>query len=304
MYKIDFLIFLLCILFLYSCSNDEIENIELTAIINTELPKNPKHLKILAIGNSFTEDGIFYLPSVLNNQNIANVELGKLTNSGASLEDHYKSYSKSGKYKFSIRNNDSWQTLSNEYSIKDVVANTNWDLIIIQQVSDQAGIYKSYQPYLNGLINNLYKDCPNKNVVFGWHMTWAYSTDSQHNGFSNYNYDQICMYNAIVESTKLMMTETGINLIIPSATTIQNLRNTPLNNPPKDLTIDGYHIDQHFGRYALACTWFQSLIVPCFDNQELSMNKKASIDISNEDYQIILHASKNACNNKFSITKQ
>jgi hypothetical protein len=73
------------------------------------------------------------------------------------------------------------------------------------------------------------------------------------------------MYRAIVNAVRTMIVQTGLDLIIPSATAIQNLRATHLNNPPMDLTRDELsHIDYGVGRYTLACTWFQTLVAPVF----------------------------------------
>ncbi|MDR1523921.1 MAG: DUF4886 domain-containing protein, partial [Tannerella sp.] len=59
---------------------------------NNPLPKNPASLKILGIGNSFTDDGMQYLPDLLEGAGIENVTLGKLSLGGCSLERHYQLY--------------------------------------------------------------------------------------------------------------------------------------------------------------------------------------------------------------------
>lgn len=293
-------IILLIILICTSCSNDEIDHIELTAPINVTLPKNPKTLNILAIGNSFTEDATTLLPSILEDLDIKNVTLGRLTYNSGSLENHYMFYNnKSNVYQFSITENNIWNDISNTYSINEAIKYTDWDIIVIQQASYKAGIYNSFQPYLNGLLNNIYRDCHNKNVVFGWHLTWSYSTDCNRPQFSDYNYSQERMYNAIIETTTSMIKDTGIALIIPSGITIQNLRNTSLNNPPKDITRDGFHIDLGIGRYALAYTWFQSIITPCFNRQIQESSYippfTEGIKVNKDNLQIVLDVVQKSC---------
>ena len=56
---------------------------------------------------------------------------------------------------------------------------------------------------------------------------------------------------------------------IPSGTAIRMLRQSPVNNAPKDFTRDGYHLDYGAGRYAAACTWYETLVRP-FDGEKVS----------------------------------
>ena len=134
-------------------------------------------------------------------------------------------------------------------------------------------------------------------------MTWAYGRESNHGGFANYDRDQAKMYNAIVDATKKMVTETGIDIVIPSATAIENTRATEVNNPPLDLTRDGFHIDLGAGRYVLACTWFQSLIAPCF-NTTVSGNTfriaQGNVPVTDENFKICQDAAKYACSQRFT----
>ncbi|MDR3194701.1 MAG: hypothetical protein LBT76_05360 [Tannerella sp.] len=57
-----------------------------TGFKNPPLPHRPATLKILGIGNSFTDDGMQYLPDLLESAGIENVTLGKLSLGGCSLE--------------------------------------------------------------------------------------------------------------------------------------------------------------------------------------------------------------------------
>ena len=106
---------------------------------------------------------------------------------------------------------DSW-TITPTYTLKKALQYTDWDIIILQQASDDAGRYETFQPYLNLLLNELHKFALNKNVIFGWHMTWAYGKNSTHPGFKKYNNNQEQMYNSIVNATKTLMKDTGIKL--------------------------------------------------------------------------------------------
>ncbi len=114
------------------------------------------------------------------------------------------------------------------------------------------------------------------------------------------------MYNSIVDVNKKLMADFGINLIIPSGTTMQNLRNTPLNNYPLDLTRDGSHADLGIARYSLSCSWIRTIIKDCWGKDigeipYLAINK--GVPVSLENYKACQIAAQDACENKFIVTK-
>lgn len=55
---------------------------------NFPLPSNPDTLRILAVGNSFSDDGTEYLPELLEAAGIHNVIVARLYIGGCSLERH------------------------------------------------------------------------------------------------------------------------------------------------------------------------------------------------------------------------
>ena len=59
---------------------------------NYPIPQQPDTLRILGIGNSFTDDGMMYLPELLEAAGIRNVVLGRLYIAGCSLERHCREY--------------------------------------------------------------------------------------------------------------------------------------------------------------------------------------------------------------------
>ena len=276
--------------------------------INNPLPKNPETLKILGIGHSFTNDGMHYLPNLLSSAGIHNVTLGKMWIPGCSLEGHYQAYVRNTAdytYDKSAAGATVWSAPPVMVTFTQGVSDENWDVIIIQQSPQDAGIYETYQPYLNDLIDIIRDNCTNSDVALGWQMTWAYSTNSTYIGFANYNNSPMYMYQSIVDAVKTMIEETGIDIIVPSATAIQNLRGTSLNNPPLDLTRDGYHADYGAGRYTLACTWFQALIAPCLE-KTIEGNpwrvNNGNVFVTNGNYLVCQKAAQYACSNSFEIS--
>lgn len=221
-------------------------------------------LRILAIGNSFSDDGMEHLPALLKNLGVEDVELARLYVGGCTLERHMKFYNaEEAAYLFyhSEAGRNEWVKAEEKYSIQQALAMGEWDIITMQQASGVSGLYESYVPYLEQLIAAVRKAQPQAELV--WHMTWAYSTASTHGEYPNYDRDQQKMYRAITECVhNLKRDYKSIKAIIPSGTAIQSLRESAINNSPKDFTRDGYHMDLGAGRYALACTWYEKLIRP------------------------------------------
>lgn len=224
---------------------------------------NDDTLRILAIGNSFSDDGMEHLPALLANMGIKNVELARLYVGGCTLEQHVNFHkAKQPAYMFyhSKAGENRWHQSPHNVTMQHALDMGEWDIITMQQASGVSGIYDSYNPYLAELIKVVRKSQPKAELV--WHMTWAYSTDSHHGEFPNYDRDQQKMYKAIQECVRRLRKDFGIKTIIPSGTAIQSLRGSKINNAPMDFTRDGYHMDYGSGRYAVACTWYETLIKP------------------------------------------
>lgn len=219
-------------------------------------------LRILAIGNSFSDDGMEHLPALLNDLGINNVELARLYVGGCTLARHMEFYTKQeAAYLFyhSKAGENRW-TQQNGVSMQQALAMGEWDIITMQQASGVSGLYDSYVPYLEQLIEVVRQAQPQAEIV--WHMTWAYSKESQHPEFPNYDRDQQKMLAAIHQCVRNLKKDYKIKTIIPSGTAIQSLRLSQINNAPMEFTRDGYHMDYGGGRYAVACTWYEKLIKP------------------------------------------
>ena len=303
------IVIVVCSLGVYSQFVWSQQVISVTNFRNNPLPKNPASLKILGIGNSFTDDGMQYLPDLLEHAGMGNITLGRLMLGGCTLEKHYQIYASrdSGytSYEKSYPGKNKWEKAMAPCRFVDAVADEAWDIIVIQQASQFSGVYETYQPYLNNLIDAIVTTCPNAGVSLAWQMTWAYGREYNHKGVNYYNRDQATMHRAIINTVKTMIADTGIDIIIPSATAVQNVRNTALNNPPLDLTRDGYHMDFGAGRYLLACTWFQTLIAPCFNTTVYGntlRTDKGNIHVTDDNFKLLQKAAVSACSRRFEAS--
>ena len=237
---------------------------------NTEWPSSPDSLKILAIGNSFTDNSMDLLPLLLKAYKLDHITLGKIGYGGASLQDHERFYRKATPaYLFQLKPSHEyeWKTLSSDATIQEAVQYADWDIIVLQQASALSGLYYQYQPYLNRVIEHLLSSVTNPDVVFVWHMTWPYSTQCRTKAFAPYNYNPAMMYESLRQAPGTALEETGIKYVIPSGTVIHELRNSLINKDSSDFTDDGIHINHPTGQYALACTWFESIFHPIYSQR-------------------------------------
>lgn len=270
---------------------------------NYPLPQSKDTLRILGVGNSFTEDGMMYLPDLLEAAGIKNVVLGRLFYGGCSLEQHCKFYAKDTAayvYHKSVRNK--WERITYGIKLKDAVADEPWDVVVLQQSSGLSGIYESYHPWLEQLIRIVRLHSTNAAACLAWQQTWSYAINSTHKYFGNYHGQSWMMYECITGALKALLKDSSLEIIIPTGTAIQSLRVT-FPGTPSDFTRDGYHLDLCEGRYTAACAWFQAIIAPVFrttvKNNTFRVKKKDSRRMSDEEAIICQLAAQLACINMF-----
>ena len=214
-------------------------------------------LKLLAIGNSFSEDAIeqnlFELAGAAGHQMV----IGNMYIGGCSLERHWgNAQSNKPDYDYRKIGIDGKMTRTANYTLDKALRDEQWDYVSLQQVSQLSGMYSSFQPDLDSLIDYVRARVPATTKLI-WHVTWAYAQNSTHGGFSNYDRNQEKMYRAIVEGAQRLKKENAqFSLFVPVGTAIQNARTSFVGD---HLNRDGFHLDLVLGRYTAACTWFECL---------------------------------------------
>lgn len=214
-------------------------------------------LRVLAIGNSFSEDAVEqYLWEIAHDDGREFI-IGNAYRGGQSLKSHWKEVTEgpgSFEYRKIIGGR---KTNSKGQLLQSIIEDEPWDIITFQQVSQDAGLSETYEPYLGQLIAYAKEHCPNPDVVFGLHQTWAYAWDSNHSGFNNYDRDQQKMYRAVVSAYNVAKSRhPELKFIIPTGTAIQNARTSFIGDR---LCRDGFHLDRNIGRLTAAYTWYYQL---------------------------------------------
>lgn len=215
-------------------------------------------VRILAIGNSFSQDAVEQYFFELAREAGIPVVIGNAYIGGCSIERHVLN-SRSGAAGYAYRKvGEDGSGERKEYpgrTLAEIIADEPWDYVSLQQASPFSGIYDSYAQWLPELYGYVKERVP-EDTQFILHQTWAYAADSDHGGFRNYGNDQMKMYRSIVDANEKAAELVGIGIIIPSGTAIQNARTSFIGD---NMDRDGYHLDLLWGRYTAACTWFEKL---------------------------------------------
>lgn len=220
-------------------------------------PPDDGSIRVLAIGNSFSEDALETHLSGLAQAAGIPMTIGNLYIGGASLSVHDANIRQNeGAYSYRKINREGEKTTTAGYSIHRAMADENWTHISFQEVSQFSGLYDSIQKYLPFIYDYVAPRAKNPEAQFLYHQTWAYAQTSTHAGFANYNNDQMTMYEAIVDAVNSAENLVAIDAIVPAGTAIQNVRTSVIGD---NLTSDGYHLNANIGRYTAACVWFEVL---------------------------------------------
>ena len=215
-----------------------------------------KQIKLLTIGNSFSDDAVEHYLHGLANAAGDEIIIGNMYIGGASLDLHYSnSVNNSASYSYRKIVN-GVRTVTESYTLAKSITNEEWDYISIQQVSQNSGQYATYFPALTNLVTYISNLATNPQMKLVLHSTWAYQKNSTHSGFANYNNNQTTMFNAIIDASFRAAATSGIGIVIPAGTAIQNGRTSKLGDT---FCRDGYHLELTYGRYTASCTWFEKL---------------------------------------------
>lgn len=207
-------------------------------------------LKILTIGNSFSDDAMEYVYSIAKASGVKNVELGNIRRNSCTLQMHINSLKNDDPTGYIFRHwvdgatawDHIWDKNNAECaaSVKDVFEKgIEWDFVVIQQVSTSTD-YSEAQT----LIDLIKPYCPN--ATLAWHMTWATKDD---NG---------TMYNNIVNAVETQILPIkDIEIIIPTGIAIENAKSSSLFN--KSLLYRNSHLSYGLGRYIASLTLVKAL---------------------------------------------
>ena len=252
--------------------------------------------RILTIGNSFSVDAVENYLYDLAKASKKPVIIGSLAIAGGSLDQHLSNArNNANPYIYTKIDENGVKTTKFDNTIESVLKSEPWDYISFQQVSQNSGMYSTFETPLPALLNYVKERATNRNVKYVLHQTWAYAQNSTHTGFANYGNDQLAMYEAIVDAYNKGAQITGIDIIIPAGTAIQNGRTSYIAD---NFTRDGYHLEETYGRYTAACTWFEKLF-----GESVVGNSFKPAGIADHKIEIAQHAAHFAVREPDKVTR-
>lgn len=204
-------------------------------------------IKILAIGNSFSQDATAWLEIINPQIYVRNLYVG-----GCSLEMHCNHIKNDEKAYVYQENGEA--CLTERVSIKEALLMEEWDYVTVQQVSHLSGQKDSYYPYITTLLNYVRKYSQAKILL---HKTWAYEKESEHTEFYRYHNDSEEMHRAISQVVQEVSQKENLP-IIDTGEFIHRLRQYPffdIQQGGVSLYRDKFHMNFGYGRLASALVW-------------------------------------------------
>ena len=143
-----------------------------------------KKIRILGVGNSFTQNVTNYLPGIIKSDKDVNADIAMAYRGGSTMEFHVKEANKHEKNKETGKVYDYKHVGKKmekgkkrpKFALKDILLDGKWDYITIQQGSPKSPFQKSFYPYARQLHDYIKKYAPDATVVM--HETWPYRSDS------------------------------------------------------------------------------------------------------------------------------
>ena len=253
-------------------------------------------IKILSIGNSFSEDTMEHISNIAMSMGIKNFKFANLYRGGCSINRHYNNaINDIADYRYFVNSGDGWN-VTESYKISDAVKKENWDFISIQHGTSDTSRYTSPESYDNLLpLVKYIKKIAHTDVKIAFNMAWVAESESTHHEITSYGGDQKLMYTKLTELTKdLIFTMNEIDVISPAGTAIQNARTCIA----KKLTRDDFHLTYDLGRYIAGLTFLKSLC-----NLNIDTVQWCPEGVTEQEKIIAKMAVDAAVKNYFSVTK-
>lgn len=206
-------------------------------------------MKILAIGNSFSEDGTRYLYQVAKADGY-DMKVVNLTIGGCPLRLHFANAMGDHRNYLMILNG---MVSGFKVSIKEALLSDEWDVVTIQQVSNLSVNYDTFQPYLNYMAEYIRAHAPKAKLYL--QETWAYEEGSRRM-CEDLKYEKAeDMLKDIRMAYRKAAEDIGADGIIPSGEVMYEMVKRGIEKVHRDTS----HAKLGIGRYALGLTWYAAL---------------------------------------------
>lgn len=176
-----------------------------------------KTVKVLAVGNSFSQNALTYFSNIVTAAGSSTVAVNAMIG-GCDFERH-------------MRHADAFESdpeaaegrpYPGGLSLKDLLTQEKWDVVTIQQASPKSYKPETFHPHADRLIAYIGKYAPQAEIVI--HQTWAYREDHSFWGETNMTTD--LMYKGLRAAYDGFAKETGFRQI-PCGDAFESARQDP-----------------------------------------------------------------------------
>lgn len=252
-------------------------------------------LRVLAIGNSFSEDAIEQNLYELAKAGKKKIVIGNLYIGGAPLSLHVNNAREDKPaYRYRKINMDGQMSEKSNQRLSEALKDEAWDYVSFQQASPLSGNYDSYAKDLPTLYEYVTKQVRFPETKYILHQTWAYQNGSSHEGFIKYDRSQGKMYADIVKTSADVFSWGNFEILVPSGTAVQNARTSFIGD---NFTRDGYHLNLDYGRFVAACTWYEALF-----HEPVKSNAFLPLKVTYIEGQIAREAAHKAVHAPYNVT--
>ena len=234
-------------------------------------PNQPDYInegiKILAIGNSYSEDALRYLFDLLTQLgvNAGNTKIVNAYISGGTFQHHADNIRRNNynnlERQLITANGTITKSRMGQFTLLQLLQEENWDIITVQQQNGTSTNWTATDNQNFNILLDFVKNNANRSTHFrlGWHMTWAFTQsyfDSNRWLITDFG-TPYRMYELICSAVQAkIVPDNDFDFIIPTGTAIQNAKSTALFGD--NLTHDGSHLN-NLGCYIGSAMWVKTL---------------------------------------------
>lgn len=219
-------------------------------------------MKVLAIGNSFSDDATTCLHAIAAAGG-ERLDTVSLCIGGCPLQLHWENALSAQKVYGALVNGEETEGL---VSLPETLENGAFDAVTLQQGSILSGKADTYYPYIENLFHYIRALNPDAEILI--HQTWAY--EEGYERLSEYENSSETMFERVKAAYALAAERLGaLNgaplRIIPCGAAMRAARANPVfgsvcgDGNPCSLYRDGFHASPVYGRYLLGAVWYETL---------------------------------------------
>lgn len=231
-------------------------------------------MKILSIGNSFSDDAQRYLRAIAAREGVE-IETLNLCIGGCSLERHASNI-KSGERAYFFHYNGDVEK-EDLITLDEGISMQEWDIVTLQQVSTHSFKEESFYPYIHEIAAYVREKLPNAKIYI--HQTWAYEHGCPRSFEVTDGKGAEFMLEGIRAAYRRAKREIGAEAIIPSGELMELL----YRGGAEKIYRDTFHASYGLGRYAVGLLWFK-----LFTGRSVLNNTYAELDEDVPERDLIL----------------